>query len=216
TYLMTKEEPYADGFKLIQGKPQIKELDLTTYSYARQRWIVKLHGSIWQYKYESDIFKTIEDPKTSSIPVRIEEEMLIYPTGEKPILRYPYYNFYNVFKMQRWQKLVVIGYSFRDDPVNNAIIENLEKTPYSILIVINPDPEKVIKNMEAPALSGINDRIIPVKGRFGTPEVFQKLGIALIVANKERYYKRLQSAKVWERLGEPQTDERALLSRKEA
>jgi len=185
---------YADGFRQIEGDPFIKQMDLTTYSMVRERWLIKLHGSIWQYKYKNNIFKTIEDPKTSSIPVKIEEEMMIYPTGEKPVLRYPYYDFYNVFKMQRWEKLIVIGYSFRDDPVNTAIIENLKRTEQSILIVVNPIPEKVIHNLGTSAISEFDDRIISVEGEFGDEKTFKKLEVALKVESKERY--RIRSSQL--------------------
>ena len=50
--------------------------------------------------------------------------------------------------MQIWDKLVAIGYSFRDEPVNTAILENLKRTKTSILIVIDPDAEEVIKKFE--------------------------------------------------------------------
>lgn len=190
SYQRIKRQQYADGFRPIEGDPFIKEMDLKTYSKTRERWLIKLHGSIWQYKYGDTIFKTIEDPNTSSIPVRIEEEMLIYPTGEKPILRHPYYGFYNIFKSQRWKKLIVIGYSFRDDPVNTAFVDNLERTEHSNLIVVNPNPAKVIQNLGVSTLSKFNQRIIPVKGEFGDKETFEKLRLALKVESKRRYNER--------------------------
>jgi len=191
SYHMMKELQYADGFKQTLERPLIREMDLTTYSPARRRWLVKLHGSIWQYKYGNNIFKTNEDPKNiSSFPIKIEEEMMIYPTGEKPMLKYPYYNFYNVFKKQQWNKLIAIGYSFRDEPVNLAILENLKKVEYSNLIVVNPNPEKTIQNMGIAALP--NDRIIPIKGKFGDEKVFQQLEIALKVESKSRFQQRLK------------------------
>lgn len=189
SYHWKENQEYADGFRQTKN-PQIKELDLTTYSQIRQRWLIKIHGSIWQYRYGDSIFKTNDDPKKLTLPIKIQEEMMIYPTGEKPILRYPYYDFYNVFKMQRWQKLIVIGYSFRDDPVNTAIIENLEKTKHSILIVVNPNPKKVIQNVGALASSKFDDRVIPVNGKFGDEKVFKKLVLALKVENKPGYFKR--------------------------
>jgi len=192
SYLMMMGENYADGFRPTLERPLIKELDLTTYSYARQRWLIKLHGSIWQFRYRNSIFKTVEDPKViSSIPVRIEEQMMIYPTGEKPILHYPYYDFYHVFKTQKWNNLIAIGYSFRDDPVNIAILENLERVKGSKLIVVNPKPAKVIQNLGIPATSKFDERIIPVKGEFGFEDTFEKLKIALKVDNKPRYFARL-------------------------
>lgn len=192
SYLMMEGEQYADGFRPTLERPLIKELDLTTYSYARQRWLIKLHGSIWQFRYGNNIFKTVEDPKAiSSIPVRIEEQMMIYPTGEKPILHYPYYGFYHVFRTQKWNNLIAIGYSFRDDPVNIAILENLARVKQSKLIVVNPRPTKVIQNLGTPAISKFDERIIPVEGEFGCENTFEKLKIALKVNSKARYFARL-------------------------
>lgn len=192
SYLMMNEEQYADGFKPTLERPLVKELDLTTYSYTRQRWLIKLHGSIWQFRYGNNIFKTVEDPKViSSIPVRIEEQMMIYPTGEKPILHYPYYGFYHVFRTQKWNNLIAIGYSFRDDPVNIAILENLARVKQSKLIVVNPKPTKVIQNLGTPAISKFVERIIPVEAEFGCENTFEKLRIALKVDSKTRYFARL-------------------------
>lgn len=195
SYHMMKGQQYADGFRQTLERPLIKEIDLTTYSYRRQGWLIKLHGSIWQYRYGDNIFKTNEDPKNiSSLPVKIQENMMIYPTGEKPILRHPYYGFYNVFRMQKWNKLIAIGYSFRDEPVNIAILVNLQKVEHSNLIVVNPEPKKVIQNMGALASSKFDDRIIPVKGEFGDEKVFKKLEIALKVESKPRYFERAKTA----------------------
>lgn len=188
SYHENKEQSYADGFRLVTEKPFIKELDLATYSQKRERWLIKLHGSIWQYKYKDSIFKTIGDPENYHLPVEIEEEMLIYPTGEKPILSQPYYGFYNVFKMQNWKKLIAIGYSFRDDPVNIAIIENLMKNQRSCLIVVDPKPKVAIQNLGV--LPEFDERVIPVKGGFGEEAVFKKLEIALKVDSKHRYFER--------------------------
>ena len=185
------KQQYADGFRQTLD-PFIKEIDMTTFSLVRQRWLIKLHGSIWQYRYKNSYFKTVEDPRASSIPIEIEDEMMIYPTGEKPTLEDPYYEFYNLFRIQRWQKLVVIGYSFRDDPVNIAILENLQRVPDSNLIVINPDPDKVVKNLGDLARSKLDNRIIPVEGRFGDRNTFKKLEIALKVRSKHRYFSRLR------------------------
>lgn len=197
SYHRIKRRNYADGFRMVKGDPTIKEMDLTTYLKENERWLIKLHGSIYEYKYENNIFKTIEDPEKSDIPVRIQEKMVIYPTKEKPILKYPYYDFYEVFRGQKWIKLVAVGYSFRDDPVNNAILANLEKVDRSILIVVNPNPKEVIQNLGTLALSQFDDRIIPIQGKLVDEEVFQDLEDAVKTASKKRFYERKQ-----ERLGE--------------
>lgn len=133
----------------------------------------------------------MEDPEKSEIPPKIQEKMIIYPTDEKPILRSPYYGFYDTFRLQRWNKLTAIGYSLRDEPVNIAILDNLAQIEHSILIVVNPGPEEAIQNLGDLAQQRIDERVIPVKGYFGDEKVFQQLEIALKVESKRRFYKRV-------------------------
>jgi hypothetical protein len=194
SYFTMKQPPllFDDGFKAIEGRPQIKELDLTSFSYARHRWILKLHGSIWQYYDRGKIFSANQNPETIELfPVKIQDRMMIYPTGEKPILHHPYFDFYNIFKTQKWEQLVAIGYSFRDEPVNIAIRENLEKKANSKLIVVNPNPEEVLKNLGVSDLTTVEEQIVPVAGEFGKEETIKKLELALRVNSRTRFFKRL-------------------------
>lgn len=189
SYFRTKRsraEPIADGFEVVQGDHTLKQQDFSTYKKSAQ-WLVKLHGSIYEFREKDGIFKSTDDPQGREIPVRIIEKMMIYPTGEKEILKCPYYNYYNIFKSQKWQKLVSIGYSFRDDPVNTAIVENLEQVHTSNLIVVNPKPEEVIQNMITSVSSDLEERIIPIKGKFGDEEVFERLRCAIVSQSKSQY-----------------------------
>jgi hypothetical protein len=192
SYFAMKPLPFDDGFREIAGKPQIRELNLATFSSASHKWIVKLHGSIWQYGDQGKIFSANQAPETIELfPVRIQERMMIYPTGEKPILHHPYFDFYSIFKTQRWQQLVAIGYSFRDEPINIAILENLQKTKDSKLIVVNPSPEGVLKNLGVADLQTLNEQIVPVEGEFGKEETARKLELALRVPSRDRFFERL-------------------------
>lgn len=178
--------PLADGFQPTND-PFIKEFAPTYYSqHSDERWLIKLHGSIWQFRQKDRIIKTIEDPKKSSLNIRIDEQMMIYPVGEKPILEEPYYFFYELFKEQVWQRLIAIGYSFRDEPVNIAILENLRRNRTATLIVINPQAENVIQNLGSRA-SAFNDRIIPIPEKFGDTKMLEKLGLALNARNRSKY-----------------------------
>lgn len=195
-YHMMKKQALADGFR--PPSPYIpsfeSEMDLSTYSQlAGGRWLIKLHGSIWQYKHGNRIFKTIDDPKKSTLPINIEENMMIYPTGEKPILKDPYYSFYSLFKAQRWLKLIAIGYSFRDDPVNTAILENLERVENSTLIIVDPKAEEVIRNLGS--VKRYLPRIIRIPNRFGEDIVFDKLELAIAVDSYKQYREKLFSDK---------------------
>lgn len=192
-YHRIKEQGCVDGF--VPSEDRAKSyLDFSSFSKgAHARWLIKLHGSLYQYRHENTIFKTIEEPKKLSKKIEVQENMMIYPTQEKSMLKYPYHNFYDIFKAQTWRKLIAIGYSFRDVPVNIAIIENLEKTPDSSIVVVNPNPENVIKNIGALVVSKFHDRIIPVKGKFGDDEIFQELEIALKVHSRDRFFERIKA-----------------------
>jgi len=123
--------------------------------------------------------------------------MMIYPVGEKPILREPYYSFYSIFKEQPWNILIAIGHSFRDEPVNTAILERLEtRTIRTKLIVVNPDPEKVIRNL-GPVASGLEQRIIPIRGHFrDDPKLFRKIRIAVGSTDWHEYKNKLRAEKI--------------------
>jgi hypothetical protein len=191
-YHRNKNQNCIDGFKRSED-PAKSYLDFPSFSErTHDRWLVKLHGSLYQYRFEDTIFKTIEEPKRLSTRILVQENMMIYPTQEKSMLKHPYHNFYSIFKAQVWTKLIAIGYSFRDVAVNIAIIENLEKAVHSNLIVVNPHPETVLQNLGVSALSKFDDRIIRIDGRFGDEKVFVKLGIALKVESKQRYQERLK------------------------
>jgi hypothetical protein len=164
-YHRTKYLPLADGF-IDTPNHYIREISIKKSYSSDERWLIKLHGSIWEFKQENRIIKTIADPSHSPIPINIDEEMIIYPTGEKPILKNPYSIFYDIFKHQEWRRMVARGYSFRDDPVNLAILENLEKVKDSILIVVDPQAESVIKNL-GPLSQIYNERIIRIPQMFG-------------------------------------------------
>lgn len=191
-YHRIKRQNYVDGFRRSED-PARSYLDFSSFSERpHDRWLIKLHGSLYQYKFEDTIFKTIEEPKKLSTKIAVQENMMIYPTQEKSMLKYPYHNFYDIFKAQEWMKLIAIGYSFRDVPVNIAIIENLEKVQHSNLIVVNPHPETVLQNLGVPALSKFDDRIITINSKFGDERVFVQLKIALKVESKLRFQVRLK------------------------
>lgn len=106
---------------------------------------------------------------------------MIYPVGQKPILEHPYYELYQLFRQQRWTTLVAIGYSFRDDPINKAIIErmNTAPPPPSKLIVVNTDTEDAVQNLDPPT-ADINNRIIRINMPFGDNDnLFDKIYAAM-------------------------------------
>jgi len=139
-------------------------------------WLWKLHGSIWQFWSHGRIIKTIEDPRNLTLPIDIEREMMIYPNKEKPILQDPYFTTYAAFKLEPWFRLVVVGYSFRDDPVNTAIADNMDWNPEARILIIDPRANEVRKELP--------DRLLTYSGRIESLEVkFEKDRLELDIAN---------------------------------
>jgi len=176
-YFLSKGINYIDGFVQRNGMPIIKDFNweqlyqpfnYLTYSGGNAKNILlKLHGSIWQFEKDGKMLKTVMDPTQSPIEIDIGESMMIYPTKEKEILSWNYYQFFNCFKKIEWKKLLTIGYSFRDEPINRTIIDRIRLDPDSKLIVFNPNPDDVLKNLgeELP-----DNRVIKIPQYFGTPE----------------------------------------------
>ena len=148
-YFTSKKYRPIDGFISTPGETDIYTKKfawniiynpLNMGDFQNNPLIIKLHGSIWQYEQKNPItgkvslIKTNIDPKSFPIPILIEKEMMIYPTKEKEILSENYYHFYNCYKNIIWDKLLVIGYSFNDDPINLVIEENMKNNEKAQII----------------------------------------------------------------------------------
>lgn len=172
-YFMKKEIAYIDGYEQRTYNANIKdfkwELLYDPYRYgeanAQKQLLIKLHGSIWQFNNNGNLLKTNNYPDNLPINIDIGKEMMIYPTREKEILSWNYYHFFNLFKKIEWEKLLVIGYSFRDEPINMTIIENMQNNKNAKLWIFNPHLKEVLQN-----LNGLidNDRIFEIPQYFGT------------------------------------------------
>ncbi len=183
-YFLKKEVAITDGYKdsgfLVKHFDPILLSD--PYLPERSRGIIKLHGSIWQFLQENKMIKTKLDPHANPLPfkIQVEKEMMIYPTREKDILNHQFFPFFKIFKSISWTKLLVIGYSFRDEPINTAIIENMMSNKKSQLIIIDPKPDEALENLYSNVSEKTNwriphHRLLKFSGKFSSPEVFEYL-----------------------------------------
>ena len=119
-----------------------------SYANNQGKLLIKLHGAIWCFKQGPRLIKTTIDPKSKDILTSsdIGEQIMIYPTKEKPIMREPFYDFFNAFREQNWNFLIVIGYSFRDEPVNTILLEQLQKANDPHVFVLDPNAQDTVKN----------------------------------------------------------------------
>lgn len=176
-YLMNRQRQYLDGYVPRLGNPLVKDFNPNLLKSilipnspiwsTSEPILLKLHGSIWQFIQNNSMIKTIVNPQASPpIPINVEKEMLIYPTKEKEILSRNYYPFFHVFKEIRPSIMIVIGYSFRDEPINTTIVENLRRNPKSRLVVFNPNAEQIIQNIN---MDHRDPQLILIPQKFGTP-----------------------------------------------
>jgi hypothetical protein len=182
-YFFSKGIPIVDGYKESAGPVKHFDPSLLWNLYETgNRAIIKLHGSIWQFLRGNEMIKTILDPNSTALPfkIKVEREMMIYPTREKELLSYQFFPFFSIFKRIMWSKLLVIGYSFRDEPINTAIIENMKLNKKSQIIIISPKPDEVLENLYNNIPEGFSwkipkNRLFKFSGEFGTSEVFEYL-----------------------------------------
>ncbi len=180
-YFNKLEKPITDGFESAGAfVKNFNPLILFNPYESSNKSIIQLHGSIRQFSREEGIIKTTIDPTSEALPykINVEREMMIYPTKEKDILIQPFFSFFRTFKSITWSKLLVIGYSFRDEPINTAILENMIRNDKSRLIVINPNADDVVENLYSNSSRKLNwkipkHRLFKKSGKFGTEEVIK-------------------------------------------
>ena len=138
---------------------------------------LKLHGSLDWWINESKTEITLsESPESYGKP--LGERLMIYPVQEKYISEFPFYYTYISFRRTLIDEriVVVIGYSFRDESINNAfksicfIEKNNENHKFSILICTKSKEvkERVTKIFKGKGISFL-------ESNFGEPDFIEKL-----------------------------------------
>jgi hypothetical protein len=140
--------------------------------------LYKLHGSIDQVIKNNQALK---GPKDSQIyETKFEEDMMIFPIGEKYMSRYPYLDLFHYFSKVDWGSfVVVIGFSFGDLPITNVFYDRLRQNPDLQLILVDRHPNRIIHNNMLLRELHNNKRIIQIKGEFGKEDAFEKLERAI-------------------------------------
>lgn len=138
--------------------------------------ITKLHGSSnYMITNKNEIIKTesiLNPGDRTSLVGEVIKESMIYPTNEKYFSKSPYIDqlngLRNILKDISGKKLenngpcIVIGYSFRDVPINNAFIDAYKKGLSEDICFIDPNATTIIKN-NIPELQHI---IKPINKKF--------------------------------------------------
>jgi len=99
---------------------------------------------------------------------------MIFPGQESLLASLEWDTYYQYFKGMLQKNCLVIGYSFNDDLINHAFIDNLDKGLLDKVGIVNPHPDEVIKNLfwnrEIP-----HDRIVRISAEFGKETGIQSI-----------------------------------------
>jgi len=154
TYCVEKDYDFYDGFDTSKGVQMFKGL-YASNKYAKYK-IYKLHGSSnYMLTKKGKIIKTdqLVQPGTKLTGGITVKESMIFPTREKYFSKDPYFslllNLRNKLNetIGDQKDIIVIGYSFRDDAINNAFYDAINNAkPKKDIIFIDPNAKRIVED----------------------------------------------------------------------
>jgi hypothetical protein len=131
-----------------------EQLDITSRRWAAVDGFVhfcKLHGSVNWTEEEKGLFP-IRESYTPLDPS--QERVMIYPTPSKQTASFgsPYSDMFREFQRQVVQDqsvLIIMGYSFGDEHVNNIIFQGLTLPSFRLIAFIDPDTNVITRELAA-------------------------------------------------------------------
>jgi len=123
-----------------------------THSEVPTLKIVRLHGSVWVYETEKKKRIKMNRPRdrllfTDWYPHLNKRPHMIFPGQESVLASGEWDVLYQYFKKMLQGNCLVVGYSFQDETINRAFIDNLNKGQLNMIGILNPDPAEVLKNL---------------------------------------------------------------------
>lgn len=106
---------------------------------------LKLHGSIdWWIRQRDNRIMAREYP-VSLMGKNYNARQMVYPIYDKKVSENPYAYLYSYFRklLNIHDVYIVIGYSFRDNSINNAFKDFLQQKPTSRMIIVNRNPKSI-------------------------------------------------------------------------
>ena len=155
--------PYSNGFSgtverrfnpATYRRALAEQLDITSRRWAAVDGFVyfcKLHGSVNWIEEDAGLFP-IRESHTSLDPS--EDRVMIYPTPSKQTASFgsPYSDMFREFQGQVVQDqsvLVIMGYSFGDEHINNIIFQGLTLPSFRLIAFIDPKTNDITQKLVA-------------------------------------------------------------------
>jgi len=170
---------YSDGFKRIDDEKRV--WDENYFNETIQ--LIKLHGSInWHYEsgenWYEDKFCIYDAPQRDNC------QPLVQIGSFNKIHQYNrgiYFQLQCLFSnlLSTTDRLIISGYSFGDQGINNRIIDWIYSDQKNRIIIIHPNPEK-LKEQSRPAITSKWDEWLKSKTMKIIPEFIQNVSLAQI------------------------------------
>ncbi|SNZ19620.1 SIR2 family protein [Cohaesibacter gelatinilyticus] len=153
--------PYANGFSgtverrfnpATYRRALAEQLDISSKRWAAVEGYVyfcKLHGSVNWTEEATGLYPIRE---ATDLPNPAEDRVMIYPTPSKQTASFgsPYADMFREFQRQIVQDqsvLLVAGFSFGDEHVNNIIFQGLTLPGFRLIAFLDPDTNDITKQL---------------------------------------------------------------------
>lgn len=151
--------------------------------------LFKLHGSLdWRETYDHKI-ENVRTEERCVTTKTYRQNILIYPTQTITEQKEPFGTMFKHFKnvVSNSSAFIVIGFSFRDRPINNVFINYLRADKSKSIIVVSPHGRENVKEnllAEITDANTLSKQIFFVPKRFGKvrtlSEIIKKLEAILV------------------------------------
>ncbi len=167
---------YVDGFEERAGYGRVFT---GSWAGANGYTLCKLHGSVNWFEIGGRITQLSFAPGQSYMDEQVTGRMMVYPASEKYALITPYAECLFYLRGSLMERsadpIVVIGYSFRDSPINNAFVDAIKVNPGLRIIALRRYANAHQYELEEP----LRSRVIPIDGDFASDKSLNDLDSAI-------------------------------------
>lgn len=174
-----RKQGYEDGFEEKVGYGRVFTANWRGTG-AQGFTLCKLHGSVNWFEVGGRITQLAFAPGQSFMDEQVTGRMMVYPASEKYAMTSPYAEC--LFHLRRslmaerlYEPVIVVGYSFRDAPVNNAFVDAIKINPNIKIFSLGPHARAHQYELEEP----LKSKVVPVEAEFGSDYAIQALKRAL-------------------------------------
>ncbi|WXG47714.1 MAG: SIR2 family protein [Candidatus Atabeyarchaeum deiterrae] len=174
-YFESKGKHLTDGFSLNEAQRQPIFTPHGIIGGVRIQ-LIKLHGSIDRFIFEDGkIVQRREEPSSVSFHgEKVAGKLMVYPMDEKYVSQDPYATYFSALRRELMEgdAHLSIGYSFRDQAINNAFLDAAKLNPKFLLIILNPEARSIPERVRLPA-----KKCLTIPWRIDEPIAFDTLKI---------------------------------------